>query len=251
VVRPTYREIAEVPIYDVTQGRSYLGNPNLKVSASENFDLRASWYPRPGELASLALFAKRIDRPIELSAIRTDNSQIRYENFEQADVFGIEAELRFGLDRLWEPLESLALGFNAAYIESEVPLTEVQKINREGYGEFSTTRSLYDQPAYILNANLTWENPGSGTTVTLSGGVVGESLVLVGLARPDEFVQPAPELNLFVRQRIGKHWDVRFTARNLLNPAYEVVQTWPDAGEKILQSYTRGITFGLSIGCEF
>jgi hypothetical protein len=54
-----------------------------------------------------------------------------------------------------------------------------------------------------------------------------------------------------VRQRIGKHWDVRFTARNLLNPAYEVVQTWPDAGEKILQSYTRGITFGLSIGCEF
>lgn len=251
VVRPTYREIAEVPIYDVTQSRSYLGNPNLQVSASENFDLRASWYPRPSELVSLALFAKRIDRPIELSAIRTDNSQIRYENFDEADVFGVEAEFRFGLDRLWDPLESLTVGFNAAYIESEVPLTEVQKINRESYGEFSTTRPLYDQPAYILNANLTWENPGTGTTVTLSGGVVGESLVLVGLARPDEFVQPAPELNLFVRQRIGKHWDARFTAKNLLDPAYEVSQTWPDAGERVLQSYTRGITFGLSIGCEF
>jgi hypothetical protein len=143
------------------------------------------------------------------------------------------------------------LGFNAAYIESVVPLTETEKLNREGFGEFSTKRPLYDQPAYILNANLTWENAASGTTVTLSGGVVGESLVLVGLAKPDEFIQPAPDLNLFIRQRLGKHWDVRFTAKNLLNPKYEVTQTWPVAGEKVLESYTKGITFGLSVGCEF
>jgi outer membrane receptor protein involved in Fe transport len=251
VVRPTYREIAPVAIYDVFKGRNVLGNPNLQMAESENYDFRASWYPRPGELVSVGVFAKRIDQPIELSALTTDYSQIRYDNFDQADVYGIEAELLLKLDRIWEPLEVLSLGFNFAYIESEVPLTDVQLLNRRGYGDFSTTRSLYDQPDYILNSNLTWDNPATGTTVTLSGGVVGESLVLVGLSRPDEFVQPAPELNLFIRQKLGKHWDVRFTARNLLNPEYEISQTWPVAGETTLESYTKGITFGLSVGCEF
>jgi hypothetical protein len=108
-----------------------------------------------------------------------------------------------------------------------------------------------NQPAFILNGDLTWESVRTGTTVTLSGGVVGERLILVGLARPDEFEQPAPELNLFIRQRLGKNWDVRFTAKNLLNPEYQVAQTWPGAGERVRKSYTKGMTFGLSVGCEF
>ena len=251
VIRPTYREIAEVPIYDVTQNRTYLGNAALAMSASENFDLRASWYPRPGEIISISAFAKRISRPIELSAIRTDNSQIQYENFSEAEVRGVEAEFRLKLDRAWSPLGKFVLGMNAAYIQSEVPLTEVQMRNRRIFGDTATERPLYDQPEYILNGSLTWDNQETGTTITVSGGVVGESLVLVGLAKPDEFVQPSPDLNLFVRQRFAGNWDVRFTAKNLLNPAYEITQTWPEHGEKVLQSYTRGMTFGLSVGCEF
>ena len=251
VVRPTYREIAEVPIYDVAQGRTYFGNPNLEMSASENFDLRASWYPRPGELLSASVFMKKIDQPIELFAVSTDNSRIRYENFESADVFGVEGEVRFRLDRIWNPLEDFTLGFNGAWITSEVPLTEVQKLNRQTYGDTASDRPLYDQPEYILNGSLTWDYARSGTSVTVSGGVVGQSLILVGLAKPDEFIQPAPDLNLFIRQRLGKNWDVRFTAKNLLDPEFEVAQTWPTTGEKLLQSYTKGITLGLSVGCEF
>jgi outer membrane receptor protein involved in Fe transport len=251
VVRPTYREIAEVPLYDVTQNRQYFGNAALEMSSSENFDIRASWYPRPGELLSVSAFRKTIQKPIELSAIRTDNSEIRYENFGEAEVLGVEGEVRLKLDRIWGPLEPFVLGFNAAYITSEVALTEAQKRNRSFFGDTTETRPLYDQPDYILNANLTWDYQPTRTTVTLSGGVVGPSLVLVGLAKPDEFLQPAPELNLFVRQRFGKNWDVRFTAKNLLDPKYEIAQTWPEAGQVTLQSYTRGMTFGLSVGCEF
>lgn len=251
VIRPTYREIAPVAIYDVFKGRAVQGNPGLQMAASQNLDLRASWYPRPGELISASVFAKQIEKPIEMSAITRDYSQIGFVNSEDAELFGVEAEAQFKLDRLWQPLEEFSLGFNAAYIKSDVPLTETERLNRAGFGETSTSRSLYDQPEYILNANLTWENANLGTTVTLSGGMVGESLVLVGLAKPDEFVQPAPDLNLFVRQRFGKNWDVRFTAKNLLNPRYEVTQTWPAVGEVVLESYTKGITFGLSVGCEF
>jgi outer membrane receptor protein involved in Fe transport len=254
VVRPTFREIAQVPIYDVAQSRTYFGNPSLRVSASENLDLRASWYPRPGELLSASVFAKRIDAPIELASVVRNNSQIRYENFEEAEVFGVEGEIRLRLDRVWNPLEDFILGFNGAWITSKVPLTEHQRDNRGpvlGYGDTATDRPLYDQPEYILNGSLTWDYERSGTSVTISGGVVGESLVLVGLAKPDEFVQPAPDLNLFIRQKLGKNWDVRLTAKNLLDPEFQVTQTWPQTGEQVLQSYTRGMTFGLSVGCEF
>jgi outer membrane receptor protein involved in Fe transport len=252
VVRPTYREIAEVPIYDVARGRVYIGNPNLQMASSENFDLRASWYPRPGEILSASLFAKFIDDPIEQLAINRDNSRITYANFEEAEVYGVEAELRLGLDRLWQPLEAFTLGFNAAYITSEVPLTETQRtLREERLGDTSSTRPLYDQPEYILNGDLTWELKETGTTFTLSGGVVGDRLILVSLSTPDEFLAPAPELNFFIRQKLGKHWDVRFTAKNLLDPAQDVVQSWPAAGTVVLRSYTKGITFGLSIGCEF
>ncbi|HEX7858831.1 MAG TPA: TonB-dependent receptor [Verrucomicrobiae bacterium] len=250
VVRPTYREIAEVPIYDVAQSRTYLGNPALRMSASENFDLRASWYPRPGELVSAGVFAKRIDAPIELAGKNNDNSQITYENFEEAKVFGVEGEVRFQMNRVWDPLEDLFFGLNGAWITSEVPLTAIQRDNRVAFSS-ETERPLYDQPEYILNGSLTWEIERSRTTVTVSGGVVGESLILVGLAKPDEYVQPAPDLNLFVRQRLGKNWDVRFTAKNLLDPEFEVAQTWPEVGKVVLESYTKGITFGLSVGCEF
>jgi outer membrane receptor protein involved in Fe transport len=251
VIRPTYREIAPVPIYDVTKNTTIIGNTALKMSASENYDLRASWYLRPGEIVSLSLFAKKIEGPIELNSLRTDNSIVSYKNSQSADVYGVEGEFRMKLDRLWEPLDALTLGFNGAYIESEVPLTDVEQRNRRAFADTSTTRPLYDQPNYILNADLTWEIAKTRTTVTLSGGVVGERLVLVGLAKPDEFREPAPELNLFVRQRIGKNWDVRFTAKNLLNPEIKVAQTWPTTGKVILESHTEGITFGLAAGCEF
>lgn len=250
VVRPTYREIADVAIYDVTQNRSYYGNPDLELSDSANLDLRTSWYPRDGEIVSGSLFAKRIDRPIEQASVTLDNTQITYENFDHADVYGFEGEVRLRLDRLTAPLEPLSVGLNGAYIYSEVPLTEEQMINRSKYGDSSTTRPLFNQPDYMANVDLTWDLERTGTTVTLSGSLVGQSLILVGLAKPDEFVQPGPELNLFIRQRLGKKWDVRFTAKNLLNPAYEVRQTWPQTGEVVLQSHTRGITFGLSAGCE-
>ena len=251
VIRPTYREIANVPIYDVTQYRSYTGNPNLEVSSSDNYDFRASWYPRPGEILSASVFAKHIAQPIEQTSIDLPNTQISYQNFSRAEVLGVEGEVRLKLDRLSNWLEPFTIGMNGAYIQSDVPLTQSQKNNRANYGDFSASRPLYNQPSYILNGDLTWDNPDTGTTVTLSGGMVGESLILVGLAKPDEFVQPAPELNLFIRQRLAKHWDVRFTAKNLLNPSYEVTQTWPAAGEVVLRSYTKGVTLGISVGCEF
>ena len=80
---------------------------------------------------------------------------------------------------------------------------------------------------------------------------MGQRLVVVGLARPDEYEEPAPQLDVFVSQKLGKHWKIKFSAKNLLNPAYEVTQDWGATGVTTIESYTKGMTFGLSLACEF
>jgi outer membrane receptor protein involved in Fe transport len=222
------------------------------MSASENADLRLEWYPRPGELVSFSAFRKRIDDAIELSAVTVDNENITYENYERADVAGLEVELRKNFRGFWgPPWDQFSVGLNYAYIKSEVDLTPVQRANRQGYGDDATTRPLYDQPEYVINGDLTWDNFTSGTSITINGGVTGRRLVLVGLASPDEFEEPAPYLDISISQRLNRQWRIKFTAKNLLDPDFQVTQTWPSIGEVPIKSYSKGMSFGISVAYDF
>lgn len=197
---------------------------------------------------------KKIASPIEQSTGDREGDRITYVNYDKADVLGVEAEIRTRLDRFWEPLQEFTVGLNAAYIYSEVPLTQTQIDNRGprlGYGDTATTRPMFDQPEYVLNADLTWDHPKSGTSFTVAGGMVGRRLIVVGLARPDEYEEPAPQVDIFLSQKIGTHWKLKLSAKNLLNPTYKATQNWPAVGNVTVESYTKGMTFGLSLGCEF
>jgi hypothetical protein len=253
VVRPTYREISSAEIFDVALGRTIKGNTNLTMSAIENYDARIEWFPRPGELISIGGFMKKIDGPIELAAERTDNSLIAYNNFESADVFGFEIELRKDFPGLLgRGIDQFSLGFNYAYIKSLVDLTGEQRTNRfRNFGDTTVDRPLYDQPEYVLNGDLTWDNFATGTSITLNGGVTGRRLTLVGLATPDEFEDPAPYLDLSISQRFSRRLRMKFSAKNLLNPTYSVSATWPAAGEVAIKSYKKGMSFGLSLAYDF
>jgi hypothetical protein len=132
-----------------------------------------------------------------------------------------------------------------------VPITGGDLIQRGFYGETSTSRPLYDQPEYVLNGDLTWDHAATGTTLTLAGGVVGRRLVVYGLSKPDQYEEPAPQLDFFLTQKLGKHWKLKFSAKNLLNPDFKIGQNSPQRGYDVLKSYSKGITLGLSVGCEF
>jgi outer membrane receptor protein involved in Fe transport len=249
VVRPTYREVAPVYIYDLADGELIGGNPRLKISDSANYDLRLEWFPRAGEIFSLSVFMKEITAPIELVNTTPDN--LEYRNSNDADVYGVEAEFRKRLDNIWAPLAEFSLGGNVAFIKSEVAITGNDRLQRGFYGETSTLRPLYDQPEYVVNGDLTWEHAATGTSLTVAGGVVGRRLVLYGLSKPDEYEEPAPQLDVFLSQKLGKSWKLKFSAKNLLDPKFEVGQDMPNAGYQVRKSYTKGITYGLSLGCEF
>lgn len=251
LVRPIYREISRAAIYDVALARIVQGHENNRIGSSENFDVRIDWYPWEGSLISASVFHKSITDPIELIQIAQGPDLYQYTNYSQGTVEGVEFELRENLGNWSESLRPFTLGFSFAYIESSVDLLEDELVARANYGEFGESRPLYDQPNYIINGDLTWQHPTWGTSVTVSGGVVGERLVAVGTFTPDEYVQPAPNLDVFVSQRIGEQWNVKFSAKNLLDPEFEVHQAWPVAGSLPRASFTKGMSFGLSVGWSY
>jgi outer membrane receptor protein involved in Fe transport len=249
VVRPTYREVSSAEIYDIAQDRRISGNENLTLSHSENLDARLEWYPRPGSLISVGAFLKHIEDPIEL--IGQGSVVYRFQNYTPAEVMGVEAELRDNLGSWWSPLKEFTFGCNAAYMQSEVTIRPEDQSQRDRWNDPSTARSLYDQPEYVFNADLTWDHKRTGTALTFSYGVVGPRLVAAGTTTPDDIEEATPQLDIFLTQKLGKHWKVKFSAKNLLNPVYETTQEWPASGKLVIERYKKGMTFGLSLGCEF
>jgi TonB dependent receptor len=162
------------------------------------------------------------------------------------------------MDNMPRLIRDFSIGFNFTYIMSEVPLTSTQYDFRTGEGlKTDKTRPMFDQPEYILNADITWDHKSSGTAFTVSGGIVGRRLVVTGLATPDEYEEPAPQLDVFVSQSLGKHCKLKFSAKNLLDPVYETTQNWeflPGYGTSQtvkVRSYTKGITLGISLSYDY
>ena len=76
------------------------GNPNLQRALIQNYDARWEWYPRPGEMISVGVFAKRFNDPIERVFVEPDRRAwpTASSTRSRADNYGVELEVRKSLD---------------------------------------------------------------------------------------------------------------------------------------------------------
>jgi outer membrane receptor protein involved in Fe transport len=248
IARPTFREIAPYRSYDASGDEIFQGNPNLKISSIDNYDIRWEWFPKPDEVVSVGLFYKHITDPIEKYSESLEGGEYTYKNFPEADLMGIELEARKNLGFLGAALERFTIGMNFALIESEVPLSKQEQENK---GEYATAnRPLFDQSPYILNLDLTYDNRRSGTMATLLANLTGERLYIVNGAGEDVYEHPAPTLDFVISQKLNRHWRLKLTARNLL--AYDFKRTMgSDIDGPIYSQYNWGRTFTLALSAEF
>lgn len=251
IARPTFRELAPVRTFEFLGDDVFVGNDELVISHIDNYDLRAEWFRRPGDVLAASLFYKEIEDPIErITLSLTFNRYVQALNYPQGKLYGAEFEFRQRLDVVHDLLQDLTIGANASYIVSEVdlPSEEIQKL--ANIGVTTTSRPLQGQPDYLVNLNLVYNNPRTGTAVGLFYTMTGESLV-AGESVSDEFIPslyelPTDSLDVSLEQRVGKHWKIVFRAKNLTNPeierAYKV--DW-DTNAVLKSSYTRGMDFSL------
>ncbi len=250
IARPTFRELAAYYSYDPTIGDFIEGNPLLRMTAIDNCDLRWEWFSHPGGVVSVSVFYKDLQDAIERSDLKVDAEVITFKNRPAAKLYGVELEARKNLGFLGDPLKPFSLGGNVSLVKSEAELLPEELANkRQFFPDVSSTRPLYDQSPYIINADLSYTHPRARTTASLVFNTTGPRIAITKLNADDVYEQPTPTLDFVVSQQFGRHTTVKFYAKNLLDPTIE--RTYGESSDLLYSSYKKGLTFGLTLNYDF
>lgn len=216
--RPEFREVSSSVYYDFDLFSSVMGNPDLKAAYIQNCDIRYEWYPSTGENVSLSLFYKNFRDPIETAILDAGGSYTyTFENADRANVYGIELDVRKELGFMG--LKNFSLSFNASLIKS--------RVNFSGES-LEHDRPMQGQSPYIVNAGLFYQPQRAGLTVGVLYNRIGKRIIGIGRTDlssggsidndiPDMYEMPRNALDLVVGKRFGKVWELKVSAKDLLN----------------------------------
>jgi outer membrane receptor protein involved in Fe transport len=223
VVRPEVRERAPTFFFDTEEEIEVIGNPELNNTRIFHYDLRFDWFLKYGQLASVSLFYKDFDEPIE-SVIDANLSpeRRRYQNADKAYSRGIEFEIDLKLEKLFTMVPEWVVkgvGFyaNAAFIQSKVDIDTTQK----GASLLtSLNRSMMGQSPYLINLKLSHEKTVWTNWDMVNGflfNVAGRRISALGIEGvPDMYEEAFPSLDFLHKISHGKH-GFSFKATNLLD----------------------------------
>ena len=245
LARPSFRELAPFASFLFVGDYIFVGNSELKRTLIENYDFRWEWFNRPGEIYALSYFYKQFENPIE-RVIVTTNGEIQFQNVDQASVTGVEMEFRKKLDQVHPSLSKFQIGGNLSLVKSQVDIAPSElAILRALDPDAANTRKLQGQSPYVVNIDAMYDNPDTGTLVSLHYNVFGERLSEVSTGgTPNAFEQPAGMLDITGSQRLGERVTLKFSAKNLLDPDIKKAHSFNDT-EFIRSLYKRGRTFSM------
>lgn len=251
LARPNLRELAPFEQFDNKRSAFNVGNPELKRTLIQNYDLRYEIYPKPGELLAASVYYKNFDQPIVRSFNTTATiPELKFVNVDNAMVYGVEVEFRKNLGFISNRLDKLNFSTNVSLIKSSVDVPENELKNAQSIDPtYSiTSRPFQGQSPYLVNFLLNYNDYELGWDASVSYNVFGDRLYLVGqFAAPDVYERSIPTLTAKVSKRINNHFSVFLTGKNLLNP--DVVKVQEYKGKVYInEQYSRGyqINFGIN-----
>ncbi len=249
--RPSFRELAYYASIVPGEDERLVGNPFLQLSDVTSYDARADYvWGDFGDLIAFSFFYKTIDHPIEVIQLR-DYSVAAFPLFEgpfrvyrnnenEAELIGGEAEARLTLGVLsdwawaWPStrgyadglrfLEDLSVGGNVTYIDAKVERSSFERRFGDLFylasgdnprqppgSRLPRERRLFNQPEWIVNGDVTFDQPDWGTKLTLSVFAISDVLRTAGsptVARGgqtigltlDEYTAPFYQLDFVVSQ---------------------------------------------------
>jgi outer membrane receptor protein involved in Fe transport len=234
VNRPEFREMAPFDYQDFELFAIVYGNPDLKAAYVNNYDLRYEWYPRQGEMISVAGFYKTFTDPIE-SFLRPSGSTYDYffYNTEEAYSAGVEIDVRKRFDELENStsfirfMKDLTVIFNTSLIKSEIN-TSQQEFTRD------TVRVMSGQSPYIVNLGLFYNNNEKGWDINLNYNIIGKRIAYVGTpANPHTWELPRNSLDLTVQKTFKHNLQLKAGIKDILNDPVRFVQYYGDNEEII------------------
>lgn len=218
VNRPEFREVSSSVFYDFDLASDVQGNSELENCYVDNVDLRYEFYPSRGEIISLAAFYKHFDKPIEWTYTVTGGTDLiySYKNAKEANNFGLELDIRKDLSFIG--LRNFSWSFNGALIHSRVKFPA---------GSLEEDRAMQGQSPYLVNTGLFYKNDKQQLSLALLYNRIGKRIIGVGRSEgstgsdenarvPDSYEMPRDVFDFTASKKFGKHWELKFTVRDLL-----------------------------------
>lgn len=240
LARPTFREFSPATYYDFKRQEIFDGDPTLKRTLVDNVDLRWEWFAGPGELVAVTGYAKSFQDPIERVVVeQAINREVTYQNQRSAEIYGAEFEARKRLGFVSNALRHFELGGNLTLTESAVTDTSGQALGRP----------LEGQSSYLINADLSYDNPNSETIVSVFYNYFDDRLDTIERQnQPNQFERGRHTVDVVASQGLPFGVKMKVSVKNVLNEDTEVYQSFPSA-EFTTVRYKEGRT--ISVGFTY
>jgi len=248
IARPNLRELAPFASFDFIGGVIYNGNPELKRTEINNYDIRWEWFVRPGELFAVSGYYKQFFNPIILQyLIEVPNPQIQYQNSESGTLAGIEFEARKNLDFISQAFRDFSFGFNVSIIDSKVDVNTFEQETAANNGwEVKKSRPFPGQSPFLVNVNLSYSNPGLGLNSTIDYNKFGDRMTETNIDTPDIYESSEGMLNFNISKTFLKNFTMGFKVNNLLDSEFKKSVTYNN-NDYIYQQYELGRTYTVSL----
>ena len=243
IARPSIREYSETIVRDYELNADVFGNADLKMVEINNYDLRLESFFKSSESVSISFFYKDFKNHIEQV---NSNIGFTWTNAEKSRVLGIELE---GKMKITKRLEFRA---NVSFVDSRSEIIEKQLSVSNGirtwYPTDTVTRKMFGQAPFVINGILSYSLDSIGLVTTLSYNVQGARLVLTSTdGAPDVYEMPRHLLDFKVSKKIGKHFNVSLTVRDILNSPIKRSYKYDEGYLLDFDSYRYGTNFILGI----
>ncbi len=246
LTRPELRELAVSGYYDFLTDDYVFGNPDLKRTLIDNYDLRFEIYPAANEIFSVNFFYKRFDKPIEVIGINTSNKARSWKNADFAKSYGVELELRKNLSIISESLKPFSLIGNLSFIKSEVDLGNAAV----GQAELVQKRPLQGQADFVLNAGLYYDNYLIGLSANVNYNVIGKKIVEVGVDQTGDILsQPRHQIDFNFSKILLSNFTLKVAVKDLLAQDEVTIQQ-TRFGDKTADRIKRGRIFSIGVSYQ-
>ncbi|MEM6885391.1 MAG: TonB-dependent receptor [Verrucomicrobiota bacterium] len=256
IARPTFREFSPALQRDQFGGEFFGGNPDLEISEVTNYDVRWEWFPAPGDVFATSFFYKHIEKPIELVNVNAGEGEVLFPfNFDRAEVWGAEFEIRKTLGFVSEVLKYFSVGTNFTFVQSRAHLGDDVRSTLERFSLDRESQRLQGQPDWLFNANLSYSNPEWGSDFGAFFNWESDSLISGAAGGFDTgsfdiYKEANFALNFTYSQKIMEHVKLKLSAKNVFDPEIRTVYKTPE-GKRGRTAYHKGMDFSMGISTEW
>jgi hypothetical protein len=215
--RPSFFEI--VPYKIINEEFTEMGNPDLKHTVADNFDIRYEIFPKPAEQFLIGIFYKNINNPIETGIVdQGQGSFFTPTNFGVAKNYGLEIDLT-------KYFFNFGIKFNYTYTNSSITTTKVyyelnNDLNSSVKNVLKTgtqTRQLNGQAANLANLTLIYKSIKNSIDFQLSAVYTGDKLFAVSrFLNNDTWQSSFVQLDASLEKKVKKS-TLFIKANNILN----------------------------------